>query len=157
MAEKNYHLDDKTFEANLNLRNQNSEYNLLAELLSDKNNIPLIFVKFKGNDKSAISERSDYGYRCIITSYDKIKNRLQAENICVSDTTVRPRKDTYLFNYDCVNEAVLNALVHNDWTITEPQISMFENRLEILSHGGLPSGMTKKQFFGGISRPRMQH
>lgn len=31
---------------------------------------------------------------------------------------------------------------------------MFENRLEILSHGGLPSGMTKKQFFEGISRPR---
>lgn len=29
-GEKNYHLDDKTFEANLNLRNQNSEYNLLC-------------------------------------------------------------------------------------------------------------------------------
>jgi len=27
-------------------------------------------------------------------------------------------------------------------------------RLEILSHGGLPSGMTKKQFFDGISKPR---
>lgn len=49
------------------------------------------------------------------------KNRLQAENICISDTTVRPRKDTYLFDFDCVNEAILNALVHNDWTITEPQ------------------------------------
>ncbi|WP_416324640.1 ATP-binding protein [[Eubacterium] hominis] len=83
-----------------------------------------------------------------------MKNRLQAENICISDTTVRPRKDTYLFDYDCVNEAVLNALVHNDWTITEPQISMFDNRLEILSHGGLPNGMTKKQFFEGISKPR---
>lgn len=110
--EKDYHLDDKTFEANLNLRNQNGEYNLLAELLADRNNIPLIFVKFKGNNKAAISERSDYGYRCIITSYEKIKNRLQAENVCISDTTVRPRKDTYLFDYDCVNEAVLNALVH---------------------------------------------
>lgn len=32
--------------------------------------------------------------------------------------------------------------------------SMFDNRLEILSHGGLPSGMTKKQFFEGISKPR---
>ena len=32
--------------------------------------------------------------------------------MCISDTTVRPRKDTYLFDYDCVNEAVLNALVH---------------------------------------------
>lgn len=31
---------------------------------------------------------------------------------------------------------------------------MFNNRLEILSHGGLPSGMTKKQFFEGISKPR---
>ena len=44
--------------------------------------------------------------------------------------------------------------MHNDWTITEPQISMFDDRLEILSHGGLPSGMTKKQFFDGISNPR---
>ncbi len=40
----------------------------------------------------------------------------------------------YLFDYDAVNEAVLNALVHNDWTITEPQISVFSDRMEILSH-----------------------
>lgn len=79
---------------------------------------------------------------------------MQAENICISDTTVRPRKDTYLFDFDCVNEAILNALVHNDWTITEPQISMFNDRLDILSHGGLPNGMTKEQFFDGISKPR---
>lgn len=153
-SEKNYHLEDKSFETNLNLRNEAGEYNLLAELLSDKNNIPFIFVKFQGENKASISERSDYGYGCILTTYVKIKNRLQAENICVSDTTVRPRKDTYLFDFDCVNEAILNALVHNDWTITEPQISMFYDRLEILSHGGLPSGMTKEQFFDGISKPR---
>ena len=153
-SEKDYHLDDNNFKANLNLKNQSGEYNLLAELLADRNNIPLIFVKFKGKNKASISERSDYGYRCIITSYEKIKNRLQAENICISDTTIRPRKDVYLFDFDSVNEAILKALVHNDWTITEPQISMYDNRLEILSHGGLPNGMTKKQFFEGISKPR---
>lgn len=153
-SEKGYYLDEKTFEANLNLRNAAGEYNLLAELLSDRNNIPFTFVKFKGINKAAISERNDYGYGCILTTYDKIKNRLQAENISVSDTTVRPRKDVCLFDYDCVKGAVLNALVHNDWTITEPQISMFQDRIEILSHGGLPSGMTKKQFFDGISKPR---
>ena len=142
------------FETNLNLRNDAGEYNLLAELLSDKNNIPFIFVKFQGQNKASISERSDYGYGCILTTYGKIKNRLQAENICISDTTVRPRKDTYLFDFDCVNEAILNAFVHNDWTITEPQISMFNDRLDILSHGGLPSGMTKEQFFDGISKLR---
>ena len=153
-SEKGYHLEDKSFETNLNLKNEHGEYNLLAELLADNNNIPFIFVKFKGTNKASISQRSDYGYGCILTTYDKIKNRLQAENISISDTTVRPRRDIFLFDYDCVNEAVLNALVHNDWTITEPQISMFEDRIEILSHGGLPRGMTKKQFFDGISKPR---
>ncbi|MDD6082004.1 MAG: putative DNA binding domain-containing protein [Oscillospiraceae bacterium] len=153
-SEKGYHLEDDSFEANLNLRNANGEYNLLAELLADKNNIPFIFVKFQGVDKSSISERNNYGYGCILTSYEKVKNRLQAENICVSDTTVRPRKDVYLFDYDCVNEAVLNSIVHNDWTITEPQISLFTDRIEILSHGGLTRGMTEKQFFDGISKPR---
>lgn len=153
-SEKGYHLEDKSYESNLNLKNDAGEYNLLAELLSDRNNIPFIFVKFKGKNKASISERSDYGYGCILTTYEKIKNRLQAENICISNTTIRPRTDIYLFDFDCVNEAILNALVHNDWTVTEPQISMFCNRLEILSHGGLPNGMTKEQFFNGISKPR---
>lgn len=153
-TERGYHLENASFEANLNLKNTDGDYNLLAELLSDRNNIPFIFVKFQGTDKSAISERNDYGYGCLLTTYEKIKSRLQAENICVSDTTVRPREDIYLFDFDCVNEAVLNALVHNDWTITEPQISMFSDRIEILSHGGLPRGMSEKQFYEGISKPR---
>lgn len=153
-AEKGYHVDDRSFATNLNLKTTDGSFNLLAELLSDKNTIPLIFVKFQGNNKASISERSDYGYGCLITSYEKLKNRLIAENITVSDTTARPRKDTYLFDYDSVNEAVINALVHNDWTISEPQFAMFHNRLEILSHGGLPSGMSTSQFFEGISKPR---
>lgn len=153
-AEKGYHLDDNSFETNLNLKNEDGDYNLLAELLSDRNNIPFIFVKFKGYDKTAISERNDYGYGCILTTYEKVKRRLEAENICISDTLTRPRKDSYLFDYDCVNEAILNAFVHNDWTITEPQISMFSDRIDILSHGGLPKGMSEKQFFDGISKPR---
>ena len=89
-----------------------------------------------------------------MTTYEKVKRRLEAENICISDTLTRPRKDSYLFDYDCVNEAILNAFVHNDWTITEPQISMFSDRIDILSHGGLPKGMSEKQFFDGISKPR---
>lgn len=60
----------------------------------------------------------------------------------------------YLFDYDAVNEAVLNALVHNDWTVTEPQISIFSDCMEILSYGGLPNGMSKEDFYEGISHPR---
>lgn len=41
------------------------------------------------------------------------------------------------FNKGKTVVAILNILVHNDWTITEPHISMFHDRLEILSHEGL--------------------
>ena len=45
---------------NLNLRNEAGECNLLAELLSDRNNISFIFMKFQGTNKAFISERSDW-------------------------------------------------------------------------------------------------
>ncbi len=153
-SEHGFHLDDNSFEVNFNLRNDSGNYNLLAELLSDRNNVPMIFVKFRGDDKASISERSDYGNGCILVAYEKLKNRLIAENICRTDTSLRPRRDTYLFDMDCVDEALINAIVHNDWTQTEPLVSMFNDRIEILSHGGLPKGLTEEEFFSGISKPR---
>ena len=153
-AEKGFHLDDSSFEANLGLKTPQGKYNLLAELMSDKNTIPLIVVKFNGRDKTSVSERSDYGFQCLLFAFEQVRNRLAAENIRVTDTTTRPRKDKTLFDFNCVNEAVINALVHNDWAQSQPLISLFEDRLEILSHGGLPKGETVEMFFQGISRPR---
>ena len=153
-SERGFHLDDSNFETNLSLKNEKGEYNKMAELFSDKNESSLIFVKFKGEDKASISQRSDYGNQCILFAYEQLKNRLVSENICVTDTTVRPRKDTYLFDFDCVNEAIVNAIVHNDWSITEPLVSFFSNRIEILSHGGLPHNQTIENFLEGISIPR---
>ena len=83
----------------------------------------LIFVKFSGTDKTSISYKSDYGGQSIVLGYQKMKGRLIAENICKTDTTVRPRKDEYLYNMDCVNETLVNMLVHNDWTVTEPLVA----------------------------------
>ena len=154
LSNNGYHVNPLSFEENYHLRTKNGEYNQLAELLSDHNNTHLIFVKFRGKTKTSISERSNYGRTSLISSYKQIKDRLIAENICMTDTTVRPRKDTYLYDIDAVNEALINALVHNDWNINEPLISMYDDRLEILSHGGLPFKQTKEKFLRGISVPR---
>lgn len=54
---------DSSFEANFNLRNKEGDYDFLAELIADKNNIPFSFVKIIGTDKTAIPERNDYGGR----------------------------------------------------------------------------------------------
>lgn len=147
-------LNDDTFETNLKLINSRGKYNIMAELLSDNNRFSLIFVKFNGLNKASISQRSDYGDKSIIFGYKQLMNRIAAENICLSNTTVRPRIDTYLFDYDSVNEAIVNAIVHNDWSITEPQVSFFRDRIEILSHGGLPHNLSIEEFYQGISKPR---
>ena len=51
-------------------------------------------------------------------------------------------------------EALLNAIVHNDWTISEPLVSFYSDRIEITSHGGIPREITKNDFFNGVSHPR---
>lgn len=154
LVSKGYHINESTFCSNFNLKREDGTYNLMAEILADRNMIPIIFVKFKGNTKASISQRNDYGNQSIILGLQRIKDRLIAENICVTDTTVRPRVDEYLYDMDAVNEALVNAFVHNDWTISEPLVSFYDDRLEITSHGGIPKEITIDDFFNGVSHPR---
>lgn len=53
-----------------------------------------------------------------------------------------------------VVKVLVNAIVHNDWTISEPLVSFYSDRLEITSHGGIPREITEKDFFNGVSHPR---
>lgn len=154
LADRGYHIDQTAFEASFRLRRDDGHYNVLAELLADKNRVPLIFVKFFGLDKTAISERSDYGGHFLYFAYQELKSRLNAENICRTSTDVRPRLDEYLYDEKCVNEALVNMLVHNDWTMTEPLVAFYEDRVVFTSHGGLPPGLTEEEFYSGVSYPR---
>lgn len=56
-----------------NLLTEKGEYNQVAELLSDKNNLHIIFAKFRGHDKTVMSERNDFGRQSIINSYFALK------------------------------------------------------------------------------------
>lgn len=65
------------------------------------------------------------------------------------------RNDVSLFDPSCLREALLNAFIHNDWVdLNAPMISVFEDRIEILSYGGLPAKQTIRGFFAGKSKPR---
>jgi len=154
LTSRGFRINENSFEASFNLRRNDGTYNLLAEILADQNMVPLIFVKFTGINKASISHRSDYGGQSLLLGYQKMKDRLIAENICKTDTTVRPRIDEYLYDIDCANEALVNMFVHNDWTITEPQVSFYSDRIVFTSHGGIPHGMTEDEFYSGVSRPR---
>ena len=50
---------------------------------------------------------------------------------------------------------MINAIVHNDYfNEVSPKFELFSDRLEITSAGTLPFGMSKTDFFNGVSNPR---
>jgi predicted HTH transcriptional regulator len=54
-----------------------------------------------------------------------------------------------------IREAIINAVVHNDYSYgATPKLEFFSDRAEVTSMGGLPYGVTEKDFFGGCSVPR---
>ena len=151
---KGFHLNEETMERSLKLRTEEGKYNLLSELLSDENRVSIKIARFRGTDKSKLDEKSEYGYRCLIRSIDRMMDRLEAENYTMSVVGKATRTDRRLMDMMSLREAFINAIAHNDWTICEPAVYVFSDRIEIFSYGGLPYGQTKEMFFKGASNPR---
>lgn len=152
-------INQTQFKKNLSLINEDSgKYNLLALLLSDDNAISVRVSVFNGTRKSlGLKSIKEFGNTCILYALDAIIDYgRDVLNIPITDETDRrlERNDVYRFNYDAYREAIINAFVHNDWMhLNAPQISVFTDRIEILSHGLLGADQTFDGFFKGVSRP----
>ena len=64
------------------------------------------------------------------------------------------RKENALFDYPSFREAWINACLHNDWNnAIAPSVYVFDDRIEVVSYGGIPYTLTKEGFFNGTSVP----
>ncbi len=82
--------------------------------------------------------------------YADVLNVIQADE----RGRVVERKEVALFENEAFREAMINAFVHNKWVEgNEPMISVFSDRIEILSRGAIPAGQTLDGFFAGESVP----
>lgn len=146
-----------TFEKTLKLKNRDNRYNIMAYILSDQNEIPIRVSVFSGcNKTSSLFSVKEFGNTCILYSMDKILEYGDAINIIQADerNRISERIDVPLFDYEAFHEAILNAFVHNKWLILNgPQISIFTDRIEILSHGGLALDQDIDGFYNGASIP----
>lgn len=65
------------------------------------------------------------------------------------------RKEIKLVDKGALREAVLNAIIHNDYINGSYLVfELCDDRLVVISTGGLPVGLTKDEFFRGLSHPR---
>jgi len=152
---RGFTLNDETFSDNLGLRTKDKQWNLLAELVSDRNDVSIKVVRFGGIDKSDLIARSEFGNKCLFLASEQVLRYCEAMNETRVELGGRiARKETKRFDFDALREAWLNAVVHNQWTTkTPPAVYWYQNRIEIVSTGGLPPGMNRVEFFSGKSHP----
>ena len=150
-------LKAETFKKNLGLLTKDGKYNLMAQLLSDDSHISVRVSVFSGETKaSPLYSVKEFGNTCILLSLDKVLEYADVINIIQADESKRlvNRKDIALFEMNSFREAVINAFVHNKWIDgNAPMITVYNNRVEILSRGTLDSKQTKEGFYMGESIP----
>lgn len=156
-ASKGVALNKRNFKKNLGLLTENGKYNLLAQLISDDSHIPIRFAIFNGKDKaSTMYSVREFGNTCLLFSLDKVLEYGEVLNVPQADERGRKveRKEVMLFDEEAYREAIINAFVHNQWTTgNAPMITVFSDRIEILSRGSIPPGQTIEGFYAGESVP----
>lgn len=156
-AGRGIELRRETFEKNLHLRTKEGKYNLLAQLLSNDSRMNIRVSIFSGKDKTApLYSVKEFGRCCLLLTLDKILEYGDVLNLIQADERRRvvERKDVHLFEGVAFREAMINAFVHNKWIDKNgPMITIYSDRIEILSRGCLPRGQTREGFYAGESVP----
>ena len=152
--EHGFKLNDN-FARTLELLTDDGAYNYAAYLLADENANSIKVAKYAGRDRVELVANNEYGMTSLVTATKRVIERLKVENTVRTRKTALERIDTPLWDERAVREAVINAIVHNDYTReVPPKVELFSDHLEITSFGRLPEGLTKDDFFAGVSIPR---
>lgn len=143
------------FANNLELLTDEGKYNYVAYLLSDVNSTSIKVAKYSGTDRCDLIENNEYGYCSLIKAANRVLDKLEIENRTLAKITSKARQEKNLVDKIALREAVINAIIHNDYSNeVPPKIEIFSDRIEITSTGGLVQGMTEEEFFSGYSAPR---
>ena len=153
--------EEKGFSINNNFLNQlelytdDGKFNYVAYLLADNNSISILFGKYEGTNSVNLIENEDFGNCSLIKATKNILNKIKLENKIFTKIEYPERKEIKMYDYDAVREAVVNAIVHNDWSNEySPKFEMFSDKLVISSNGGIQESTSKEEFLQGFSLPK---
>ena len=133
----------------LNLYDNVNGYNNAGGLLADRNHFPGIdMVKF-GESISIIQKRVTFENISILEVYEKaiavFRDYYEYEVIQEAD-----RKKIEKIPEAAFREAIANSLIHRVWDVeSQIRVLMFDDRIEVVSPGGLPSGITVNEYLAG--------
>lgn len=138
----------------LGLRNKD-HYTRAAQLLADENNIhqsAISIVRF-GESISIFLDRIDIARKSLLIQYREALNMFDKWYAPYEKIVGFTRVQRDQIPREAYREGVINALIHRRFDVNSSvQISMFDDRVEITSPGGLPPGITRVAYiYGQIS------
>lgn len=152
--EHGYNINEN-FMRNLELVMNDGNYNYNGYLLADENGMSIKVAKYSGKDKVDLIENYELGYCSLIKATESVIQLITTENKVAAKITPRTRIEKRLVDPTALKEAIINAIVHNDYSSGIPPVfEIFSDRISITSYGGLPQEITREDFFNGVSAPR---
>ena len=126
-------------------------YSNVAMLLSDQCVSTIKAATFSGSDKSVFQDRREFT-GSLFRQMDDLYAYLDVRNQTKATFEGLYRTDLRNYPEDALREAMLNSLVHRDYSFSASTlVNVYDDRIEFVSIGGLPSGIELDDIMLGLS------
>lgn len=145
----------ETQKRTLGLVGEDGAYTNLGLLLSDQCQHTIKLAVFQGSAKNTLfKDRAEFS-GSLFDQLDDAYVTIDRYNATCAEFKGLKRIDTRDYPPEAVREALLNAVVHRDYSYSgSTLISIYDDRIEFLSLGGLAKGIAKSDVMMGVSVPR---
>lgn len=134
---------------------ESEKFNYNGYLLADENGMSIKVARYAGTSKGDLLENYEFGYCSLIKATKSVIDKMTVENKRSAKITPKTRIEKTLVDSRALKEAIINAIIHNDYSsVIPPVIEIFSDRFTITSYGGLPQEITQEDFFNAVSAPR---
>ena len=154
--EKKFKDNDLNFEENkyklLNIINEGNKYTNLGLLLSDQ--CSYTSAIFNGTNKIEFRDIREF-VGSVLKQVDDIFEYFELFNKISGKIMGLKRIDTRDYPEYSLREALLNAVIHRSYYFDSSiMVTLYDDKFEIISMGGLIDGITMKEIFKGVSSSR---
>ena len=133
---------------------KNDVFTNLALLLSDQCHHTIKVAVFKDEFCTEFRDSKEFG-GSVFKQFEDVVNYLALCNKTVSTIKGLVRTDKQDYPEEVIREALLNALVHRDYSFSGSIIiNVNDSKMEFISLGGLLPGLSTEDIRIGISQPR---
>ena len=134
----------------LNLLSNDCGYNNAAGILSDSNKFPGIDMAQFGESVNVIRRRVTVEGKSALDEFNEAMKFFE-DCYCREEILGATRVAVESIPREAFREAIANAIVHRTWDVSAPiRIAMFEDRAEVVSPGGLPTGISVEEYLSDM-------